>query len=69
MDEGAELTYTIELLCTFCQTASREKQALSIALQLVSYKPWLVKLLPGLAEILATQQLNPVAKLVPCSRS
>lgn len=31
----------------------------------MSYKPWLVKLLPELAEILATQQLNTVAKLVP----
>lgn len=31
----------------------------------MSYKSWLVKFLPDLAEILATQQLNPVAKLVP----
>ena len=33
----------------------------------MSYKPWLVKLLPELAEILASQQLNPVAKLVPAA--
>ena len=68
MDEGVKFICTIEWLCTYCQNASSKEQreaAFSTALQLVSYKLWLVKLLPELAEILATQQLNPVAKLVP----
>lgn len=68
VDEGAEFIYTNEWLSTYCQNASSKEQrevVFSIALQLVSYKLWLVELLSELAEILATQQLNPVAKLVP----